>query len=74
MRFAFDLDLPDERGDGLDGIWYSEKSDQRQTRVCQTRMHARTDSPNLGFTRQRSECLDRIIRNYIVKLSHQSLV
>ena len=39
MRFAFNLNLPDERGDGLDRVRHGEESDQRQTRVRQTRMN-----------------------------------
>ena len=30
MRFAFDLNLPDERRDGLDGVRHGEEPNQRQ--------------------------------------------
>ena len=74
MRFAFDLNLSDKRGDGLDGIRHGEKSDQRQARVRQARMNALTDGPDLGFAGQSCECLDRIIGHHVIKLAHQSLV
>jgi len=48
MRFAFDLNLPDERGDGLDGIG-TAKSPIIGARVRQARMNALTDSPDLGL-------------------------
>ena len=46
MRFAFNLKLPDERGDGLNGVRHREGSDQRQARIRQTRMNALADSPD----------------------------
>ena len=61
MRFAFNLNLPDERGDGLDGVRHGEESDQRQARVRQTRMNTLADRPDLGFAGQSRESLDRII-------------
>ena len=73
-RFAFDLNLPDERGDGLDGVRHGEESHQRQARVRQARMNALTDSPDLGFAGQSCESLDRIIGHHLIKLAHQSLV
>ena len=49
VRFALDLNLSDERGDGLDGIRDREEPDQRQARVCQACMHTFTHGPDLGF-------------------------
>ena len=51
-RFAFHLNLPDERGDGLDGVRHGEESHQRQARVRQARMNALADGPDLGFAGQ----------------------
>ena len=51
-RLALDENLPDERGDGLDGIRHGEESDERQARVRQARMNALADGPDLGFARQ----------------------
>src|SRR5208283_5128524 len=74
MRFTFNLNLPDERGDGLDGVRYREESDRRQARVRQTRINTLADRPNVTFSRQSRESLDRIIGDDIVKLSHQTLI
>ena len=73
-RLALHKNLPDERGDGLDGIRHGEESDQRQARVRQARMSALTDGPDLGFAGQSGEGLHRIISHYVVKPAHQSLV
>jgi hypothetical protein len=73
-RLALHENLPDERGDGLDGVRHGEESQQRQARVRQARMNALTDGPDLGFGRQSRQRLDRIIGHHIVKLAHQSLV
>jgi hypothetical protein len=43
MRFAFDLNLPDEPGNGLDGIRHGEKSQERQARVRQVSMNPRAN-------------------------------
>ena len=74
MRFAFDLNLADERSDGLDGIRHGEESDQRQARVRQARMHALADGPDLGFAGQGGKRLDRKIGHHIIELAHQSLI
>jgi hypothetical protein len=74
MRFAFDLDLPDERRDGLDGIRHGEKAHQRQARVRQPRVNPLADGPDVGFPGQRGEGLDRIVGDDIVELSHQPLI
>ena len=73
-RLALDEDLPDERGDGLDGIRHGEEADQRQARVRQARVNALADGPDLGFAGQSGERLDRIIGHHLVELAHQSLV
>ena len=72
--FAFDLNLPDERGDGLDGGRHSEESHRRQSPVRQARMNALTYSPDFGFARESCESPDRIISYHLIKLPHQSLV
>ena len=74
MRFAFNLNLPDERGDGLDGVRHGEESDQRQARVRQTRVNTLADRPDLSFAGQSCEDLDRIIGHHVVKLPNQSLI
>src|SRR5580704_6930723 len=74
MRFAFDLNLSDERGNRLDGIWHGEESHQRQARVLQARMHALADGPDPWLAGQSRKGPDRIIGHYLVKLAHQSLV
>src|SRR6202050_2410779 len=74
MRFAFNLDLPYERGDGLDRVRHGEESDLRQARVRQTRMNALADRPDVTFSGQSREGLDRIIGHNVVKLTHQSLI
>jgi len=74
MRFAFNLNLPDERGDGLDRVRHGEESDLRQARVRQTRMNALTDRPDVTFSGQSREGLDRIIGHNVIKLPHQSLI
>src|SRR5664279_332113 len=74
MRFALDLDLSDERGDGLDGIRDREKSHQRQARVRQARMNTLTNGPDFGLAGQGCERLDRIIGHHVIKLPHESLV
>src|SRR5271167_3588211 len=74
MRFAFNLNLPDERGDGLDGVRHGEESDQRQARVRQTRVNTLADRPGFSFAGQSREDLDRIIGHNLVKLPHQSLI
>ena len=74
MRFAFDLNLSDERRDGLDGIRHGEKSDQRQAGIRQTRMNALADGPDLRFAGQGGERLDREIGHHVIELADQSLV
>src|ERR1022692_993464 len=74
MRFTFNLNLPHERGDGLDGVRHREQSDQRQARVRQTRMNTLADGPDMTFSRQSREGLDRIIGHNVVKLAHQTLI
>ena len=39
VGFGFDLNLPDKRGDGADGVWHGEESRERQACVGQTRMN-----------------------------------
>jgi hypothetical protein len=73
-RFAFDLNLSDERGDGLHGIRHGKDSHHRQARVRQTRMNALTHRPDFGFARQSSEGFDGKIGHHVVKLAHQSLI
>ena len=73
-RLALDENLPDERGDGLDGIRHGEESRQRQSRFRQARMSALSDGPDQGFAGQGGEGLHRIISHHIVKPAHQSLV
>src|SRR5665647_371085 len=74
MRFAFNLNLPDERGDGVDGVRNREESDQRQARIRQTRMNTLADRPDVTFSGQSREGLDSIIGHNVVKLPHQSLI
>src|ERR1035438_3326414 len=74
MRFAFDLELPDERGDGLDGIRKRKMSHDLQARILQTRMNALTDGPDPGVAGQGGKGLDRVIRHHVVELAHQPLV
>jgi hypothetical protein len=74
VRLAFHENLPDKRGDGLDGIRHGEESHQRQARVRQARMNTFTDGPDFGFAGQSRECLIRIIGHHLIKLAHQSLV
>jgi hypothetical protein len=49
VGFAFDLDPPDQRGDGLDRTGHGESPRQRQTGVRQTRLDALTDGLYLPF-------------------------
>ncbi len=70
MRFAFDLNLPDERGDGLNGVRDRKEPGQRQAGIRQTRMDALADSPHSRFAGQCGERLDRIIGNNIVELAN----
>ena len=74
MRFAFNLKLPDERGDSLNGVWHGEESDRRQARVRQTRVNTLADRPDFSLAGQSREDLDRIIGHYVVKLPHQPLI
>jgi hypothetical protein len=53
---------------------HGEEPYQRQTRVCQERMNALTDSLDLCFARQSGERRKRIIGHYIIKSAYQSLV
>jgi hypothetical protein len=73
-RFAFDLNLSDERRDGLDGIWHRKQSHQRHACIGQSRVNALPDRPDFRFAGQSGKGLDRIIRHHIIKLSHQSLI
>ena len=73
-RLGFHENLPDERGDGLDGTWHGEDPDQRQARIRQARLHAVPDRPDRGFGWQRRQRLDRIIGHQIIELAHQPLV
>ena len=73
-RLAFNLDLPDERGDGLDRVRHGKKSHHGQARVRQPRMHALADGPDLGLAGQAREGLDRVIGHDIIELAHQSLI
>jgi len=50
MRFAFDLNLPDEWRDGLDGIRHGKEAHQRQARVRQACMNPLADGPDVGFS------------------------
>ena len=74
VRLALHKNLPDERGDGLDGVGTAKSPDHRQSRVRQARLNAVTDGPDLGFGWQRRQCLNRIIGHHIIKLAHQPLV
>src|SRR5580693_9433495 len=68
MRFAFDLNLPHERGDGLDGIRHDEKPHHGLACVIQARMNTLANGPDLGLARQSGECLDLVIGHHVVKL------
>src|SRR5664280_3899585 len=74
VGFAFDLNLADEWGDGLDRVRHIEQSKQWQARVRQPRVNALADRPDLEVARQGREGLDRIISHDVVKLPHQTLV
>lgn len=72
---ALHENLPDERGNSLDGIWHCKTSLQRQAgSIRQAGMNTLTDSPNLSFAWQSCQRLDSIIDYNIVKLANQSLV
>ena len=73
-RLALDENLPDQRGDGLDGVRHGEEPHQRQARVRQARVHALTDGPDSDSSGQRGERLHRIVGHHLVELAHQSLV
>jgi hypothetical protein len=45
-RFAFDLDLAHERGNGADRAWDRELPRKRQACVMQLRSHPLTDGPD----------------------------
>ncbi len=74
MRLDFDLNLRNERSDGLDGTRHSEEPRQGKTRIRQTCMNALTDGPDLELARKGCQDLNRTLRNHIVELAHQSLV
>ena len=74
VRFALDLNLPDQRGDGLDGIRNGEKSHERQARIRQPRVNALADGPDLGFAGQGCKGLDGKIGHHVVELADQPLV
>ena len=74
MRFAFDLNLSNERGDGLDGIRHGEEPYGREAPVRQAGMNALPDGPDLGFAGQTGEGLDGVVGYNIVELTHQTLV
>ena len=74
VRLAFHENLPDERGDALDGVRYGEDAHQRQARVGQAGMSALTDGPDPVFAGHGGEGLHRIISHHVVKPAHQSLV
>ncbi len=73
-HLALDQNLPDERGDGLDGIRHGEQSDRRQSRVRQTSMHAFADGPDPRFAGQCGQRLHREIGHHVIELPHQSLI
>ena len=72
--FAFNLNLPDERGDGLDRIRHGEVAHWGKPSVREARVNALADGPDFGFTGQRHESLNRIIGDNLIKPAHQSLV
>src|SRR5579863_307556 len=74
LRFALDLNLPNQRSNRLNGIGNRKKPDRRNARIDQARMNASADSPNLRFARQRCEGLDGIISDDVVELPNQSLI
>jgi hypothetical protein len=74
MRFTFNLNLPDERGDGLNGVRHREETGQRQARIRETRVNTLADRPDATFPGQSREALDRIIGHHIVELPHQPLI
>ena len=73
-RLAFHENLPNERGDRLDGIRHREKSHQRQTGIRQACMNALADGPDSGLAGQRLEGLHRMIDHHLIELAHQPLV
>src|SRR5450631_1083731 len=74
MRFAFNLNLSNERSDGLNGVRYREESDQRQARVRQTRVNTLADRPDATLSGQCRDGIDRIVGHNVVELPHQSLI
>lgn len=74
MRFPFDLNLSDERRDGLNGIGHGEYSHRRQACIRQPGVHAFADSPDLGFAGLHREGLDRKVGDDIVELADQALI
>ena len=53
-RLALHQNLPDERGDGRDGIRYGEQSHQRQAGVRQAGMDPLADRPDSRTPGERS--------------------
>src|ERR1039457_700261 len=74
MHFTFNLNLPDERSDGLNGVGYREEAGKRQARFCETRVNTLADRPDATFSVQSPEALNRIIGHHIVELPHESLI
>jgi hypothetical protein len=74
MGLAFDLDLPNQGGDGLDGIWHGEEPHQGRSRRGQARMNALADSPDLGFAAKAGESLHSKIGHDVIELANQPLV
>jgi|ERR1022692_1511012 hypothetical protein len=74
MRFTFNLNLPDERGNGLNGVGYREEAGKRQARFCETRVNTLADCPDATFPVQSREGAYRIISHNIVELPHESLI
>ena len=74
MRLTFDLNLTDERSDGLDRVGHREEPEQRQARVRQAPMNTLSNRPNLRFAGQRREGLHRIVGHDVVELTDEPLI
>ena len=65
-RLALHENLPDQRGDSLDGVRDGEQPHQRQARVRQARVNALTDGPDFGLGRKSCQRLDRMIGHHVI--------
>lgn len=49
VRFALELNLPDERRDRLNGIRHRKETDRRQASIRESRVHTLTDAQTCGL-------------------------